>query len=142
MGIGIQGGIGQKQAQIQIEHIGSATKEHAEHILQNYAGEIKQVEPQCAPEILDALPQGIVAEKADDSKQGVTGIVGQHITDQPPYLSLQDQLPIKAEDVIQRIVLVDHAENVDKGITQHDIKHQIGDAFFMVLKAETLKTGA
>ena len=64
-----------------------------------------------------------------------TGTVGQYPCYQPPDLTSQNRSLIKAEEIVDVVVLGNHGKKIKKRRTQHHIKHQIGDAFVPVAEA-------
>ena len=88
MGVGVHGGICQKQAQIQIINIGYAPHKHSVYIHQNDAGKIKQIEAERTPCVFNGPSKRIVAKKTDSREKEAAGIVGKDIGEQPPNLPL------------------------------------------------------
>ena len=142
MGIRVQRGIAQKQAQVQIGHIRPAANQKTKHIHQQHTGKIKQVKPTGSPNILHRSAQGIITHKPDQGKQNVAGIISQNIAEQPPNLSLQDQIPVKAKNLIQQRIIRNHIKQKDKSTAQADIHHQVWNAFVAVFIAEALEISA
>lgn len=137
LGAGVQGGIGDKQTQVQIaahvgikfrRHIigdtlkgkGHAAEGHGKGVHQQNAGEIEQVKPEGSPSVFHGFAQGIVAHQTDEHKQNIAipEYAGADAGDQPPDLTLQNQVPVKAQNAVQSIGTIDHA---------HDIYHSIGN---------------
>ena len=137
--VGVQRGVAEKQAQVQVGDAGLAAEDHAVNVHHHHAGEVEQVEPQGAPHIFHGSAQGVVAQQGDGGEQNVPGAVGQGIGDQPPDLSLKNARPVKSEGAVQKGVAGHLAEQVDHGGADDDVKHQIGDALIPVFEAEKLK---
>ncbi len=144
MGVGIHGGVAQKQAQIQIGHIGLSAKDQAPDVHHQKAGQVKQVEFKDTPAVFHSPSQRIVAEQGNSNEQqiGVSGTVDQRIGNQPPDLPLQDALPMETQQGIKGIVSGHLSHQIDNGSTGGDVKHQVGDAFIPVGVAEPFKPGA
>ena len=120
----------------------NAAKAHGENVHHQHAGKVEQIKPKGAPEILDGFSQGPVAQVADGYQQeiGRAGEGCEHITEQPPDLTLEDQIPVKAQNVLEHKVLGKHAHQIYHCIAQNDIQHQIGDALVSVAEAKNIKT--
>ena len=66
--------------------------------------------------------------------------LGEHISEQPPNLSLQNFGLVKAQKLVKNDTAIYHTHHDNKGIAQSDIKHQIGNAFVPVAEAKALKS--
>ena len=75
MGIRVQCGIAQEQAQVQVKRIRISAEDHAIDIHQHNAAQIVQIKPQRTPDVFHGFAQGKVAKQADGRQQGVTGII-------------------------------------------------------------------
>ena len=95
--VGIQRGIGQKQAHIQIISRGPSAEDHAENVDHDHAGEVKQVKLAGAPAVLHGPSQGIVAQEEQGVHQNAAAAdIGQRIGQQAPDLPVEDQIAVKA----------------------------------------------
>ena len=79
--VGVQRGIAEEQAQVQVGDAGLTAEDHAVNVHHHHAGEVEQVEPQGTPHIFHGSAQGVVAQQGDGSEQNVPGAVGQGIGD-------------------------------------------------------------
>ena len=70
---------------------------------------------------------------------GTAAAIGQGERNQPPDLTLQDQIAIKAKHVIQDGIAGDHADEIYQRAAQGNIQHQVGNALVSMHKAETLE---
>ena len=139
LGLGIHGGVAEKQTQIQITHIRPTAEDHAPDIHQQDAAEIEQIEPERTPDIFDGPSQGVVAEQGDEHQQNIAVIKCQRIGDQAPDLSLQNHCPVEDQQIIQQGVLGKLGHQKDQAAAKTDVEHQIGNAFVAVLEAETIE---
>ena len=157
MGIGIQGGIAQEQAQVQIithtavdtvkgiDHTaagnGNAAQAHGKHIHHQHAGQVEKIKPQCTPDIFHGTPQGIIADEGNSHQEqvGATAAIGQRERNQTPNLALQNQLAVEAKNIIQHHAAGGHANQIYQRTAQRNIQHQIGNALIPVLKTETFE---
>lgn len=134
--VGKQRCVAEEQTEIQIGNIGLPTKDQTVNIHHQNARQIEQVEPKGSPDIFHSLSQGIVAEQGDGHQQQIIDPVSQRIGDQTPDLSLQDQIPVEAQQVIQGIVSHHLAHHIYHSGAQDDVQHQIGNAFVFILETE------
>ena len=141
-GIGVQGGIGQEQAQIQIVGGGHAAEDHAVDIHQQDSGEVEQIKPKGSPEIFDALTQGVVAKQEQSRPEDIVRKIQKHKGDKPPDLTLKDQASVKIEPVGEHIAGVDLTNKIDGKGAEGDIEHQVGDALVPVSEAEPVEIPA
>ena len=88
MGIREQGGVGQEQAQVQIDHVCLTAEEQTVDVHHHHAGQIIQVKSKGAPDVFHGSSQGVVAEQGDGGQQQIARAVGQGIGDKPPDLTL------------------------------------------------------
>ena len=142
LGIGEEGGISQEQAQVQVVGTGIAAEDQAVHIHNEDAGEIEEIQPQGAPDIFDALTQGVVEDQHDGGPEHGAAAVQEDVGEQPPDLSPEDQAPVKAEPVIQGpggIHLVDQVHSRDAKAHK---QHQIGDTLVPVAVAKPVEIPA
>ena len=139
LGIGVKGGVGQKQAHVQIGHVGLSAEDHAVNIHQQHARQIEQVEPQGSPDILDAPAHGIVADHHQHGEEAEASGVAQGIGKQPPDLAPEDGLPVKGKEGIQGVAGVDYVHQRPHRRAQGNVKHQIGDALVPVAEAEAVE---
>ena len=102
----------------------------------------KQVEAQGAPDIFDALAQGVVEDQHDGGPEDGAGAVEEDEGEQPPDLAPEDQTPVKAEPVVQGAGGVHLVDQVHGGDAQAHIQHQIGDALVPVSQAEPVEIPA
>lgn len=142
MGVGIEGRITQKQAQVQIVNIGITAEEHAEHVHQHHTGEVKQIEPEGSPCVFHGAAQGVITQQTDSSQDDVTGIIGKDKTEKPPDLSLQNSTTVKAQKGIENTALVEHAHSIHDSAADGNVQHQVGDAFIAILIAKPFETAA
>ena len=142
LGIGEEGGVGQEQAQVQIVGAGAAAEDQAVHIHQHDARQVEQVEAQGAPDIFDALAQGVVEDQHDGGPEDGAGAVEEDEGEQPPDLAPEDQTPVKAEPVVQGAGGVHLVDQVHGGDAQAHIQHQIGDSLVPVSQAEPVEIPA
>ena len=138
-GVRIHCGISQKQAHVQISDICTAAKDHAENVHQQNAGKIKKVKPQRSPRIFHGSAKRIVAKQNNGGDQNVSCIVGEYVGEQSPYLSLQNKSAVEIQGVVQRVALVEQAQNINNGASQGHIEHQVGNAFISVFITKTFK---
>ena len=139
MGVGVQRGVAEKQAQVQIGNTGAAAENHAVNVHHHHAGEIKQVEAEGAPDILHGPAQRVIAQQRDGGQQDITGVVGQGIGNQPPDLTVENACPVEAEKAVQQGVAGHRAEQVYHSGADGDIQHQVGNALIPVFEAEKLE---
>ena len=135
LGIREDGGIAEEQAQVQVRDAGRAAEKHAVHIHHYNAGQIEQIEPQCAPALLHDPTDRIVAEQRNEHQQGTADHVGQRIGEQPPDLTLQNGSAVKAKQIIQNRLSCHIAHDIDNGSAKDDVKHQVGNALVSVFVA-------
>ena len=100
LGIGVHGGVGEEQAEIEILRGGITAEDHAVDIHHQYAGQIEQVEFQGTPNIFDRPAERIITNQRDGGVENVAGIKGQSVGHKTPDLSLQDGFPVKAEHIV------------------------------------------
>ena len=80
-------------------------------------------------------------EKVEEKQINDTAAgLGEHISEQSPNLTFQDLCFVKAQKLVKNDTAVDHGHHDNKGITQSDIKHQIGNAFVPVTEAKTFES--
>jgi len=139
MRIGIKGCIGQKQAHVQITCTGSTAENQAEDIHHQHAAEIEQIEAEGSPKVLDGAAERIIAKKDNSGQQNIAGIIHQRIGEKAPYLTLQNRVPIEAQQIIKRAVTAYAAEKIYNCSTQRNIQHQIGNALVPMPITEALK---
>ena len=96
-GIGVKGGVGQEQTQIEIVYICLTAEDKTVHIHHEDAGEVEQVEPESAPGVFHSPSQGIVADQIQKLVENIAVQGGQGIGEQPPNLALQDQISVEAQ---------------------------------------------
>ena len=144
MCVGIHGGIAEEQAQIQICDISLSAEDHAVNVHQNHAGNIEQIELQCAPDIFHSTSEGIVAQQGNGNQKQITvaGTIGEGIGKQAPDLTMQDAFPVEAENVVKNIVSGHLADQIYNGGSHSDIEHQIGNALITICITETFETCA
>ena len=141
LGIGEQGGVGQKQAHIQVGGVCEAPKEHTEYIHHHHAPQVEQVKAQGAPDGFNGLPNAVVAEEHDCGKEDVATVIDKGVGDQPPDLAGQNQIPVKVQKGGYCPAGVDHVHEIDDGSAHGDIEHQIADALVPVAVAEAVELG-
>ena len=141
MGVGIHGGIAQKQTQIQIGNISTSAKNKTVHIHQNKSGEIKQIEFQSTPDVFHSPSQRPITEQrnGDQKKIAVAGSISEGIGEQTPDLSLENAGAVIAQKGIECVVTCHLAYQIDNGSTNGNIEHQVGDALVAICVAESLK---
>ena len=93
----------------------AAGDEHTENIHHHHAGQIKEVKSQCAPAAFNHHTNGIEAEQADGYQQQIqpaahAAVGGQGVGEQPPDLPLEDGSPVKAQQVVKKIILGKHTQ--------------------------------
>ena len=142
LGVGIHGGVSQEQAEIQMIRVGASAEDHAVDIHKKDATEIEEVEPEGSPAVLYGPTQGVVAQKTNGGIENVAHIKGQRIADQTPDLALQDGCPVKAEEIVKGIGLVNDAHDINKSAAQCHIHHQIWNALIPVAETEPVKAAA
>ena len=143
-GIRVHGGKGQEEAGVQIGNTGLGSEDHAVDIHQDHAGKIEKIKPEGTPAVLDGPAEGVVDEQGDTNQQeiSVSNAVGQRISEQPPYLTAQNEAAIKGKNVVKTIIVVDLGQKVNNGGSDADIEHQIGNAFVPIGVAPAFKPGA
>lgn len=141
LGIGVKCGVGQEQAQVQVEGIGLAAEDHAEGIHHQYAAEVKQIEPQGAPAVFDGFAQGAIADQRNDGGDEIAGIIGKGKGKQPPNLTGEDPTPIETQYIVKNTVLAEQGKEHYQDAADGKEQHQMGDSLVMVAVAEPLKTG-
>lgn len=134
-----KGRIAEEETHIQIVDICLAAEDHGVNIHEYDAGKIEQVKFQCAPCPLHDSAQRIIAQKADKHHQDAAAEHGQRIGNEPPDLSMEDRCPVEHQKVIEQIVSGNIAHQINNGVADADIKHQIGNALIAVLIAEQFK---
>jgi hypothetical protein len=82
---------------------------------------------------------GIIANKEYNCDQGVGARICKNEGDQPPDLTSENHLPIKAQKGIENVIVIKKADQIYKARSDEDIEHQIGNAPTAMLEAETLK---
>lgn len=92
--------------------------------------------------MFDVSAQHVVTEQADSHAYHSSAGGGHNIGKEPPDLSPEDQLPIKAQEVIKGNILGGHREEIHQGIADGNIEHQIGNAFVAVSIAKPFKPAA
>ena len=127
---------------MQVVGTGVAAEDQAVHIHNENAREIEEVQPQCAPDIFDALSDGVVKDQHDSSPEHGAGAVQKDVAEQPPDLTTEDQTAVKAEPVIQRLGGVHLVDQVHARDAETDKKHQIRDALVAVTEAEPVEIPA
>ena len=140
MGIGVQRCVCQEQAQVQGAHIGIAAEDHAEYIHHQNAGKIEQVEAESAPDVFHGPSQGIITEQADEGIENIAAVIGKGIGDQPPYLTLENQSPVKIEQVVENVIACHIAHDVHQTRAQGNVEHQVGNTPIAVAEAETVES--
>ena len=139
MGVGVQRGVGQEQAHVQVVHRGVAAENQAVNIHQHQTRQVEEVEPEDAPLIFNGPAQGEVAQQSNGGKQEVSAVVGQGVGKQPPHLAPKDQRPVKIENVVQHGIPGELGHQVHHGAADTDIQHQVGDALVPVAVAQPVK---
>jgi len=150
MGIGIKGRIGNKETEIQvaahiIKGIGreriKATKNDHKGFHQKKSGKIEKIKPECAPAVFDGAAQGEKAKKTNCYKKDIAVAEngGKYAGEKTPNLSFQDQSAVKAESQKQNIVICKLAHQIDDGVADDYIEHQIGNADALIAVAEPLE---
>lgn len=134
--------VAEEQAEIQISYTGTAAKYHAEYIHHDDTGQIEEIEPKRAPDILHSLSQGIITEQGNGHEHQIIDPVGQRIAEQSPDLSLQNQIPVKIENVVKRVISAHLTHQIHNSGAQRDVKHKVGNAFASVLIAVKFKLPA
>ena len=142
LGIGEQCGVGQEQAQMQVVGRGVAVKDQTVHIHNQDARQIKKVQPQCAPDIFDALSDGVIENEHDGGPDHAACVVQEDVGEQPPDLAPEDQTAVKAEPVVEGLRGVHLIDEVHARNAQTDEKHQIWDALVPVTEAEPVEIPA
>lgn len=156
MGIGIQCGITQEQAQIQAAHADHSIQIIQHHriigveaahnqrkcIHQHHAAKIKQIKPQRTPQIFHSPAQRIIADHPYSRQQNISATEGQRVGKQPPQLAFEDQSPVKAQPLIQQRAVRDRRKQIHHCAAQHHIQHQIGNPLIAMLKAKSFKLSA
>ena len=112
-------------------------------IIAHSKAEVEEVEAAGAPGVLHGSAQREVADVGNDQEEhiGVGGEGGENKAHQTPDFTLQNAIPVEAEDVIKGEILIGKAQNIHQRIAQNDEKHQVGNALFIVLETETFETG-
>ena len=121
MGIRVQCGIAQEQAQVQVKRIRIAAEDHAIDIHQYYAAEIIQIKPESAPQVLHGTAQGIITDQADQAGDNAAGGGRERIAYEPPHLALQDQRTVKAENIIKQVIVGKHGKEKHQAAAHHQI---------------------
>ena len=142
MGVGIHGGVTQEQAHVQVVHIRGAAENHAVNVHQQNAGEVEQIEFEGAPAIFHSPAQRKIAEQADQLKQNVLPVSGQGIGNQTPHLTLENQVPVKIQKIVQERITAQNSHHIDNSGADGNIEHQIGNALVSVLKTKPFKFSA
>ena len=137
-----KGCVAQEQAQVQIGNICSSTEDQTENIHHQNACQIEQIEPKGTPNMFHGLSQRIVTEQGNSHQQQIINPVSQRIADQTPDLSLQNQIPVKVQQVIEGVVSQHLAHHIYHSGAKSDVQHQIGNTFVFILEAIKLKLSA
>ena len=138
----VQGCIAQEQAHIEVIHAGLTVENQPVNIHQHHAGEVENVEFQCAPLALHGSAQRVVAEQGNYHKENIAVPQCQGIGKQPPDFAPKDSGSVEAQKVIQGKIPCKNADEVNNGIAKNDIKHQVGNALIAVFVAEPLEISA
>ena len=139
MGVGIQCGIGKKQAQIQVVDIRLTAEDHAVNVHHHDAAEVKQIEFQRAPDIFHGTSQREVAHEIKKLHDHIATVGQQGIGEQPPDFTPEDSAPVEAENFVKKRILCGEGKQVHHRGTENQIEHQIWDALVPVSKTETFK---
>ena len=89
--------------------------------------------------MLDGSSQGIIAEQIHQLQHDIAAQGGQRIGKQAPNLTLQDQITVKAQQVIQQVVAGEHGKQIHHCGAGAQVQHQVWDALIPVLEAETVE---
>lgn len=138
----IQGGVTQKQCQIDIEHIRLTVKNHGVDIHEQDAAQKIDIEFQGAPDHFQRTTQRIEAVHGNDREENAACGEGQRIGDEPPNLTVEDGIPVKAQRIVQCVGVGGHVDHIYKDRTQNQIQHQVGNALGSVPIAEAFKSCA
>ena len=140
--VGVQGGKGQEQDLVEIAAADDGKRrpqhaDHAEHHHQHGAGQIEQGELGGAPVLLDGGADKVVEGQADeDPEQRAVG--GQeHPGDQPPQLSLQNELCVEIQH-IAGVVVGEQVQHKYHGHDPHQKLHQVRNAEAGMLQAKAV----
>ena len=142
VGVGVHGGIGQEQAQIQIGDTGIAAEDQTVNVHQHHTGEIEEIEFQRAPEILHGSAERVVAQQGNGGEDQAAGIIGQRIGDQTPHFTPEDPFPAEVQQIIQKVIAGHGAHQIDHGAAQGNVEHQIGDTLVPVAETKKIKFSA
>lgn len=140
--LGIQGGVAQKQAHIQVIYRSITAEYQAVNVHEQNPGKVKNVEFHCAPYPLHGTAQRVVAQQRNYHGKKIAAEQSEGIRDQTPYLSMQDLFSVEAKPVVQRVVSSHHTDQIDDCVAQCEIKHQVGDALIPVDIAKPFKFSA
>ena len=124
----------QKQAHVQIaghfsvgqnridnQGIGDdGAEDHSEDIHQNHTGEIIQVKLEYAHTVFDMSADQIEKVKEKQVNETATGL-GEHISEQPPNLTLQNFGFIKTQKLVKNNAAVDHGHYNNESVAKGDI---------------------
>lgn len=136
------GGKGQKQAQVQKTDGGVDTQQEGADVRQKHAGQIEQVEAECAPGAFHHLAYIIVEEQGNGEEQNI-GVCGQkHIGNKPPDLTPQNGGAVKGEKTVQHTPWVDYGEYIHNSGADGNIEHKVGNTLVLMPVAEPLKVSS
>ena len=128
------------QNRIDNESVGDdGAEEHSENIHQNHTGEVIQIKLECAHTVFNMLADQIEEVKEKQVNETATGL-GEHISEQPPNLTLQNLGLIKTQKFVKNNATVDHRHHDNKSVAKGDIEHQIGNALVPVAEAKAFKS--
>ena len=134
--------VAEEEAHVQIGHIGLTAKEQAVYIHHNNAGEIEQIESQCAPEGLHGSTQGVVTVQHQGHQQDIAVIESQRIGEQSPDLTVENGRAVKDQQAVENVASGHGSEQIHQATAQRNVKHQVGDTFITILITETLEAFA
>ena len=129
MGIGVEGRIGDEEAQIQViahiwemigcKVIGDLTnlkshtaKDHSECGHHYKTAKVENIKAASTPYIFDGLSQWEIADQTNGYEENISIAknTGKYTGKKSPNLTLQDQIPVKAEGVVKGIVIANFAQ--------------------------------
>ena len=87
------------------------------------------------------MTEWVITNQGNGHKKdiGTGAAIGQRIRDQPPDLTLQDQITVEAQKIIQHGAAGGHADEIHQCAAQGNIEHQIWNALVPMHKAEAFK---
>lgn len=104
-GLGIHGGIAEEQTQIQVADRSVAVEDHGVYVHEHDTGQVEEVKFQRSPLVFHGPSQRVVAQQQNKLEQNVAACHGQRIGNQPPDLTVKNGAAVKAEQIIQNIVV-------------------------------------